>query len=154
MTENLPAIANPPAPLDESRRQDPIYRALRELGVHELRVSYSGSGDSGSINMVEVRNQEGQPVELPPTAVPYTFTHTSYDVQTGSNATQTKETKELPLAEAVEQWCYDLLEEHYPGWENDDGADGVIVIDPEKQEGRIDHQIFFMQSDFERQSFT
>ncbi|MGB0083989.1 MAG: DUF6878 family protein [Rhodomicrobiaceae bacterium] len=155
MTDNLPVtITNPPAPVEECRRQDPIYRTLRELGVHELRVRYSGSGDSGSINEVEARNKQGQPVELLSTPVPYTFIHTSYNFQTGNYDTEVTETKELPLSEAVEQWCYDLLEEHYPGWENDDGADGVIVIDPEKQEGRIDHQIFFMQSDFERRSFT
>jgi hypothetical protein len=155
MTENLPAvIQNAPASLDEPRRQDPIYRALRELGVHELRVTYSGSGDSGCIDNVEVHDQTGKPVELPPTPVPYTFTHTTYDFRAGNYATEVTETKELPLSEAVEQWCYDLLEEHYPGWENNDGADGVIVIDPAKREGRIDHQIFFMHSDLEHRSFA
>ena len=155
MTDNLPAvITNPPACDEESRRQDPIYHALRELGIHELHVRYSGSGDSGCINEVEARNQQGQPVELPSTPVPYTFTHTSYDFQTGNYSTEATETKELPLSEAVEQWCYDLLEEHYPGWENDNGADGIIAIDPAKREGRIDHQVFFMESDFERRSFA
>jgi hypothetical protein len=154
MTDNLPAaITDQPAPLEEPR-QDPIYRALHELGVHELRLSYSGSGDSGSINEVEARNQGGQRVELPPAPVPYTFTHTSYDSQTGSYATQVAETKDLPLCEAVEQWCYDLLTEQFPGWMNNEGADGVIVIDPVKREGGIDHQIFFMQSDFEHRSFA
>ena len=155
MTDNCPAqITNPPAPIEECRRQDPIYNALRELGVHELRVRYSGSGDSGSVNEVEAFDRDAQPIKLTPTPVPYTFTHTSYDFQTGNYETGVTETKELPLSEAVEQWCYDLLEEHYPGWENNDGADGTIIIDPAKREGQIEHQIYFTQSDFERRSFT
>lgn len=155
MTDTLPAvIANPPASLDEICRQDPIYRALRELGVHTLRVSYSGTDDSGCINEVEAHNQEGQPVELPPAPVHYTITHTSYNFQSGSYATEVTETKDLPLPAAVEQWCYDLLEEHYPGWEINDGADGVIVIDPSQREGRIDHRTFYVESDLEHRSFA
>ena len=46
----LPATTStPPAadePFVEPRRQDPIYQALKDLGVHEVRVTYSGSGDS------------------------------------------------------------------------------------------------------------
>ena len=155
MTDNCSAlITNPPAPLDEARRQDPIYRALRELGVHSLRVRYSGSGDSGAIDEIEAHDRHGQPVKLPPIPVPYAFTHTSYNFQTNTYDTEVTETKELPLSEAVEQWCYDLLEEHYPGWMNNEGADGTIVIDPAKREGRIDHQIYFTQSEFERRSFS
>ena len=155
MTDNLPAlITNPPAPVDESRRQDPIYHALRDLGVHTLRVRYSGSGDSGSVDEIEACDQQGQPVELPHTPVPYTFTHTTYDFKTGAYATEATETRDLPLSEAVEQWCYDLLQEHFPGWMNNEGADGTIVIDPAKREGHFEHQIYFTQSDFERRSFT
>ena len=155
MTDNLPAIiTNPPAPVDESRRQDPIYRALRECGVHSLRVRYSGSGDSGSIDEIEAHDRDGQPVKLPPIPVPYTFTHTSYNFQTNTYDTEVTETKELPLSEAVEQWCYDLLEEHFPGWENDGGADGTIIIDPSQVAGHIEHTSYFTKSYSEQRSFA
>jgi hypothetical protein len=43
------------------------------------------------------------------------------------------------LREAVEQWCYDLLEAEFPGWELDDGSSGEITIDVDKRSGRIAH---------------
>lgn len=149
MTDHLPAvIPNSPAPFEEPRPQDPIYRALRELGIHTLRISYSGSNDSGSINEVEAHDQKGRPVDLPPTPVSYTLTHATYDFQTGTYAAEKTQTKDLPLSEAVEQWCYDLLEEHYPGWEIDEGSDGIIVIDPAKRKGNIDHIQYFCESNY------
>ena len=155
MTDNLPAvIANPPASVEEPRRQDPIYDALRVVGVHTLRVRYSGSGDSGSIDEVEALDRDGHLIKLPHTPVPYTFTHTTYDFKTGSYETETTDTNELPLSEAVEQWCYDLLEEHFPGWENDGGADGTIIIDPSQVAGHIEHTSYFTKSYSERRSFS
>jgi hypothetical protein len=133
MTDNLPAVIQP------VRKQDPIYRTLRQLGVKELRITYSGSCDSGCINEVEALDKDGKLIPLPQTLIPYTFTHTTYDFQAARYATATTETKDLALPEAVEQWCYDLLEEHYPGWEINEGSSGAIIIDPEKCEGHIDH---------------
>jgi hypothetical protein len=145
MTDNLPAVIEP------IRKQDPIYRALRELGIKTVRLTYSGSCDSGCINEVEALNNDDKLVVLPQTLTPYTFTHTTYDFQAGGYSTTTSETKELPLSEAVEQWCYDLLEEHHPGWEINEGSSGEMIIDPIERQGNIGHT--FLVPDYVRRSF-
>ncbi|MGO9984620.1 MAG: DUF6878 family protein [Rhodomicrobium sp.] len=151
MTDNLPAVLPNPTGTDEPfvqpRRQDPIYQALSELGVHKLLVNYSGSGDSGCIDDVEARNNEDVVIPFPDTPVSITLTHTNYDFGTGQYSTASKSVQTMPLKDAVEQWCYDLLEEHYPGWEINEGSSGAIVIDPENRAGRIDHTFLEPMSD-------
>jgi hypothetical protein len=151
MTDNLPVPIEADVSFVEPRRQDPIYCALRDLGVCQLHISYSGSCDSGCINEVEAFDKDNKVIPLPQTLVPYTFTHTTYNLEDAHYATTTTETKELPLSEAVEQWCYDLLEEFYPGWEINEGSSGTIIIDPSGREGRIDHCYLVPQD--ERKSF-
>jgi hypothetical protein len=128
------------------RRQDPIYAALKKLGVKKLRVAYSGSGDSGCIDEIKASDKAGQCVELPQTFVPYTFTHTTYNFQSGSCETAATETKNLPLPEAVEQWSYDLLEEHFAGWENNEGSSGAIAFDIDTRTGELQHEEYFFES--------
>jgi hypothetical protein len=141
MTNNLPVPL--PQQMDEPfagpRRQDAIYLALAELGICKLHVSYSGSGDSGCISDVSAFDKESNPIALPETSVPVTLTHTNFDFKTGEYSTTVNSVETLKLTEAVEQWCYDLLEEHYPGWEINDGSDGTIIIDPHKRCGEIEH---------------
>jgi hypothetical protein len=152
MTDNLPAIIPNPAgtgePFVEPRRQDPIYQALAELGICELHVSYSGSGDSGAISDVSAWDKDNNPITLPDTPVPVTLSHTDFDFSTGNYSTAVSSVKTMKLTEAVEQWCYDLLEEHYPGWEIDDGSDGTIVIDPHKRTGNIEHHYLERVDDY------
>jgi hypothetical protein len=143
MTDNLPAAIPNPADTDEAfvepRRQDPIYQALHELGVHKLLVNYSGSGDDGCIDDIEARDKNDEVISFPDTTVPVTLANTDCDFTTGKYSTTNKSVQPMQLKEAVEQWCYDLLEEHYPGWEINEGSSGMIVIDPENRAGRIDH---------------
>ncbi len=151
----LPATTStPPAadePFVEPRRQDPIYQALKDLGVHEVRVTYSGSGDSGCIDEVEARNKKGKPIPLPATPVPIVLSHSDWDSATGQYSTSNKSNETMPLKEAVEQWCYDLLEEHFPGWEINEGSSGTIIIDPAGRQGRIDHT--YLVPDCDHRSF-
>jgi hypothetical protein len=132
-----------PEPADEAfiepRRQGPIYRALAELKICKLHVSYSGSGDSGCISDITAFNEDNNPISLPDLSVPVTLTHTDFDFSTGQYSTSAKSVKTMGLPEAVEHWCYDLLEEHFPGWEINDGSDGTIVIDPQTRSGEIEH---------------
>jgi hypothetical protein len=135
-------------PRVEPRRQDPIYQALSALGVHKLHVTYSGAGDSGCIDEIEASNKKGETIPLPATPVSIGLIHAEWDAATGTYSTSVRSVEEIPLKDAVEQWCYDLLEEHYPGWEINEGSSGTIIIDPAARQGHIDHTYLVPQSDY------
>jgi hypothetical protein len=45
----------------------------------------------------------------------------------------------LPLAEAIETLCYDLLRQTHAGWENNDGAFGDFTFDVPARTISLDH---------------
>lgn len=47
--------------------------------------------------------------------------------------------EDVALDDAIKDWCYDVLEEHFPSWGNDDGAFGTITIDVATRKGRFEH---------------
>jgi hypothetical protein len=155
MTDNLPTVIPNPADTDEPfvepSRQDPIYQALSNLGVHKLFVTYSGSGDSGCIDEIEAYDKDAKLVPLPGTPVSVTLMHSDWDFETGKYSTTIKSIAEMPLKDAVDQWCYDLLEEHFPGWEINEGSSGTITINPEGREGEIEHT--YLIPDYAHRSF-
>ena len=50
----------------------------------------------------------------------------------------------VPIREAIENWCYDLLEQHFPGWEINEGSDGTIAIDVVKKTATLQHYEHFI----------
>jgi len=64
-----------------------------------VRIEYSGSGDEGYIEAVYPVPDPGGTVE---------FSH--------------------ELTRELEDWAYDLLEEHYAGWEINEGSHGDITL--------------------------
>jgi hypothetical protein len=139
MTENLPVPVEIDEPFAEPRRRDQIYQALSKFGIRMLRITYSGSCDSGCIDEIEALTKDRELIPLPATPVAITLTHTDYDFATAQYRTASKSVETMPLNEAVEQWCYDLLEEHFPGWEINEGSSGTIIIDATERQGSIDH---------------
>lgn len=129
--------AAPPEWEDEPL-QARLYAALATLGIHTIRADYSGCGDSGCLENVRALDAARNPLDLPDTPVTLNATLSRFDTTTRSYRT-VSEDRSLPLREAVEQWCYDLLDAEFPGWEIDDGSSGEITIDVDKRSGRIVH---------------
>src|SRR5215469_6621663 len=103
MTNNLPAITDPrnaDEPFVEPRRQDPIYQALKKLGIHMIQITYSGSCDSGCIDEIEALTVSCELIPLPATPVSVTLTHTDFDFKTGQYSTSTKSVATMPLKDA------------------------------------------------------
>lgn len=133
-----PATPDNTSEPDDEQQHAQLYTALAELGVRTLRAEYSGSGDSGCIEHIRAFNRRECEVKLPGTPVLMPLVTTTFDSATRSYRQRTEE-RLLPLNEAVEQWCYDVLEERFPGWELDDGSSGVITIDIKTRSGRLSH---------------
>ncbi len=84
--------------------------AMRGEGVVAVSISYSGSGDSGEIDSVEIRSPD-LVMTLP----------------------------EGPRRERIEGLAYACLHRAFAGWETNDGSTGSISIDVASGELSIDH---------------
>jgi len=103
-----------------------LFAALKAEGIEELTISFDGFGDSGQLAHVGCIETTRSP-----------------------NSADTLNTREfctrhgLPVGKyqtsAIEQLCYDALELHHGGWENDAGAFGSFTFDTESQGIRYEH---------------
>lgn len=118
-----------------------ILRALRDLGVKKVSICYSGSGDSGCIDHVSFDNNNA---DRDSTVViedrSSKFDHASQSWIDSSTQS------EVPIAQAVETFCYDLLEEKHGGWENGAGADGSFELDVDSGEITWTHNEYYTES--------
>ncbi|WP_370540614.1 DUF6878 family protein [Azospirillum sp. INR13] len=63
------------------------------------------------------------------------------------------ERRPLPLGEAVEALTYDLLTATHDGWEDGDGAFGVLVLDVSGRAVRLEYNERYTASDYYEHDF-
>lgn len=81
---------------------------LKSLGFTEVSIGYDGIGDEGGITEIIATNTLGAPTSLPMWG-----------------------REEAPLgkvAEALENFAWQVLDEHHEGFEIDDGAFGTLTL--------------------------
>lgn len=106
-----------------------LLDALAAAGITTVTVTFDGYGDSGQIE--DITAQQGETiVDLPAGEVSLA------SAVWGSDAVSATR---MEIAAAVEQLCYDLLEQSHPGWENNDGASGEFVFDVAARAITLDH---------------
>ena len=98
-----------------------IFEALSAAGIDLVNVTFDGEGDSGQIENIIARKGE---VQIPISDQTVTVQSASWD---GKEVT----VREQSIGEAIEQLCYDFLEQEHGGWENNDGAFGEFTLDVE-----------------------
>ncbi|WP_145200323.1 DUF6878 family protein [Sphingobium sp. B2] len=96
-----------------------LFACLASAGITYVVVTFNGEGDSGQIEEIQPRNDAGE-AELPATPV---------QLLAACYGGQPPEVKRMPLADALEELCYDLLRDKHAGWENNDGAYGEFTFD-------------------------
>jgi hypothetical protein len=116
------------------------YAALAALGIARVEITYDGCSDSGCIEAVSAYDLTGQAIEqLPEAPVNIRVRDTVWN-ETTQEYQQRFIEKSVPVRDAIEHWCYELLEDHFPGWEIDDGSCGTISIDVKKRRGQLEHE--------------
>jgi hypothetical protein len=101
--------------MTSSEQLTKVLRQLAELKVDEVEVKYSGCGDEGTIESMQITPDMDVPEEL---------------------------------NDDIEDACYSVLNEHHPGWENNDGAAGQIVFNVLEREVAIEHNEYYIESSF------
>lgn len=90
-----------------------MFLSLQQEGIVEVKIDYSGGGDSGAIDEVRFQDSEHN------------------DVNVADN-----------VEEAFESFGYHILDQYYGyDWYNNDGGYGQIIIDVIEQSWKIDGYI-------------
>lgn len=129
----------PQQPELDPGKSAPIYAALKRLGIVRIEVTYDGSCDAGCIDGITAYDAKGKPIDkLPDEHVTIVRRHSAWD-EVKQDYVGRFGPDDVTLADAITDWCYDVLEEQFPSWGNDDGASGTITIDVAKRKGTLDH---------------
>jgi hypothetical protein len=128
--------SSPQTPSEVSKRQ--IYAKLAKLGIASVHIGYDGCGDSGCIESLKAYGPDDKEMQLPERAVAIDLVDAQWDTTAGG-IVRTNVRRKVPLKEAVENWCYDLLEQHFGGWEINEGSQGTIELDVAKKIATFEH---------------
>lgn len=128
--------------LTTNRRR--IHRALKRLGATKVVVTYSGSGDSGQIDSVEILKGD---LAIKPAKNIRVLTSVSRFDHTSSRWIDNEKNKSVPVQEALETLVYDWLESEHGGWENNDGASGECTIDVKGDSFLLEHTWYYTESE-------
>ncbi len=102
-----------------------MFDQLRAAGAAEVVIFFDGSGDSGSIESVDIFAAENQRMQIDLTAI-YPKQKSTY---VDGRWVDEIEQKEMSIYEALEAYCYDELEKTNIDWYNNDGGFGEMRID-------------------------
>ena len=89
-----------------------LFDALASTNFTSIHVDFDGEGDSGQINGVAAFCGD----------VSATLPTTTVAMQTVSWGSTEMLTAQSTLEKAIENLCYDYLEQTHGGWENNDGG--------------------------------
>ena len=110
---------------DTKRKQiKTMFAMLKAYGAKEINISFDGSGDSGSIDSVNIYN--GEKNINPDFSVEYTETSSRYS---DGKWVETHTSVIKPVKDALEMVCYDMLQETGIDWYNNDGGFGELRVD-------------------------
>lgn len=93
-----------------------LFDVLKKNNVEVAIVTFNGSGDSGSIDNVELTPESTQPL-LEETAVGFSWPNYAGLGNLNQN---------VLIKDAIETICYDLLRLKHQGWETNEGAHGTF----------------------------
>ena len=113
---------------DNKKHLKHILDQLREAGAKEVFICFDGAGDSGAIDGVYIYKKDR--VRMDPTfEVSYAISSLRWE---GDKRIEEVKVESFPVAEALENFCYEVLEETGIDWYNNDGGYGhmKITLDP------------------------
>lgn len=123
--------------------KDAVLAALAAAGLAIVTVTFDGYGDSGQIEAIHAQ-AGGTEAPLPDGVA---------EIATPLWDGSALERRPLPLGEAVEALTYDLLTATHDGWEDGDGAFGVLVLDVAGRTVRLEYNERYTASDYHEHDF-
>lgn len=118
-----------------------ILPRLQDAGIARVEIRFDGCGDSGAVEECVCLDADGASIACPDVTLQEGGASKADDA--GSDELQS-------LGQALEQLTYLALERHHPGWENNDGACGELVIDVAEATFVLDCSLRFTATDDHR----
>ena len=125
-----------------------ILLALREMQAQTVIIRYTGSGDSGCVDDIEVfgkgqEDREGDATrsmtdEVAQKSIQAETRRSTFDHEKGAWREECR-MEECSLKDALEDLCYHLLSLHFPGWEINEGSDGMLELNVDTGELSWEH---------------
>ncbi len=117
-----------------------LLPTLSAACIAVVEVEYYGEGDSGGVDGMSSRNSNNDPIDLPDTQI---------SLQTCNwNGEQVTE-REYSLADGIEAFALDVIESRYAGWENNDGACGIVRFLVAEDRIELEHGTKSIHYDFD-----
>ena len=122
-----------------------LYANLARHNIWRVVIGYDSSSDSGCIDHIQLYDADDKVMPMPEKQVKYTTENRVYSDKTKGFEIE-RVVRSGPLREAIATWCYDLLEEHYSGWEIDGGSDGTIELNVPAKTGSWEHNAHYTET--------
>lgn len=111
-----------------------IITPLRDAEIARVEIRFEGYGDSGAVEECAFFDAAGSEASCP---------HATINPIIGNGAVPDGQS----LDAALEQLAYLALERHHPGWENNEGAYGTLIIDVAALSFVLDCQLRYTATD-------
>ena len=121
-----------------------IFPALAAAGIACVTIEYDGGGDEGNLEPPQAFDAANQPLDFPDTKV--AIVTLGFD-----NLTQNEETHSL--CNAIESAACTLLETTHGGWEDGEGACGLITFAVPSETITLEHRSRFVDYDTSERAF-
>lgn len=115
-----------------------LINLMKEHNIHQINVTFDGCGDSGQMEDVTLIGENGEEIEndsLIGKACEVCYSHQIYSSGTWSYE---KYSRQETIRELAEEVAFKPLEDHFGGWEINEGAYGTVVINADGT-GTIDY---------------
>lgn len=113
---------------NKQAKQD-LLTLLKILGGRTAEVTFSGGGDSGSIEGANLLNKDGEPIDLTGATLNWYEKTSNFDTTSNKWAYATRPVPNMPLDEILIKITEDALENEGLDWYNDAGGQGRLTID-------------------------
>ena len=121
----------------DSERKQLFFTLLKVMGGSQVNVAFDGSGDSGSIDVVELLNRNGERIDLEGAKFEWPTKSSEFD-PLKKEWVRTHTLEEMDVKEILTQICEDALEEVGVDWYNHEGGYGELTIDLTTQPTKVE----------------
>ena len=120
-----------------------LFDALAAAGITTVIVNFDGCGDSGQIEMIEAKAGDDV-IELPTVQI---------EIASAVWGSATIDRQTQPVRRAIETLVYDVLDQTYGAWGDNDGACGDFTFDVTERTITLDYNERHMESDYSQHVF-
>lgn len=112
-----------------------LLTLLKVMGGYKVEVSFSGGGDSGSIDDVNLLDSNGESIDLQGAEFEWQRETSFHD---GNEWRKSMKTEVMPVFEILRGITEDALNETDLDWYNNEGGQGQLTIDLAQDPPKID----------------